>query len=84
MAEQEKNLFRIGDVVTLKMNPEFRAIIQYFGKPKGNGMDYESIKCLEKDHPFLWAHISRLEDDGKIQTLNVPVVHLRSSEEGGI
>ena len=80
MSEQENNVFRVGDVVTLKMNPEFRAIIQYFGKPKGNGMDYESIKCLEKDHPFLWAHISRLEDDGKIQTLNVPVVHLKSFE----
>lgn len=81
MPDQENNIFRVGDVVTLKLNPEFRAVIQYFCSPKGNYFDPSLGKSIENDSLFMWANLSRLDSDDKILTLQVPVVHLKLVEE---
>lgn len=82
MPDQENNVFRIGDVVTLKLNPEFRAVIQHFGTPFGNGsFKIEYGSWVKKDSPNAWSSLSRLDSDNKIITLQVPVVHLKLVEE---
>lgn len=81
MPDQENNVFRIGDVVTLKLKPEFRAVIQYFCKPRGSYFDVDPIKSVDKESYFSWVSLSSLDSDNKIHTLYVPVIHLKSIEE---
>ena len=81
MQDQENNVFRIGDVVTLKLNPEFRAVIQYFCSPKGNSFEVSFEKSIENDSLFMWANLSWLDSDNKILALQVPVIHLKHVEE---
>jgi hypothetical protein len=84
MSEQENNVFRVGDVVTLKLDPEFRAVIQYFCRDMGNGFTFESAQWIEKENVSLSAHLSFFDSDNKIQTRTIPIFHLKALPESNL
>jgi hypothetical protein len=84
MSEQENNVFRVGDVVTLKLDPEFRAVIQFLGRENGNTFEFASIDCVEEDDVFLSARLSFFDRDNKIQTRTIPIFHLKAVLESNL
>lgn len=81
MPNQNNLFFRVGDVVGLKLDPEFRAVIRFFLTPRSNYLGPSSDKAVHKDDSQLWANLSRLDPDFKVHDLSVPVIHLRFIED---
>jgi hypothetical protein len=81
MPNQNNLFFRVGDVVGLKLDPEFKAVIKYFLLPKGNYLEPTSNVSVRKDDSKIWANLSRLNPDFKVHDLSVPVIHLRFIED---
>lgn len=81
MAKEVSTLFTIGDVVTLKLNPEFRGVIESFLYPN-NGVHLPTeAKSVNNLHQSGFrARLSSLDADFKTEYIVVPILHLKFVE----
>jgi len=78
MAEVNNEILKIGDIVTLKLNPEFRGVILLF--VLANNQPYDGPGGLDKNTSGISASIGYLDGNGKQLYAQYPILHLRLVE----
>lgn len=78
MAEVNNEIFKIGDIVTLKLNPEFRGVILLF--VLANNQPYDGPDGKYKNASGISANIGYLDGNGKQLYAQYPILHLRLVE----
>lgn len=78
MAEVNNEILKIGDIVTLKLNPEFRGVIVLFRSEENNVMN--GVNELYKNITGFLADIGFFDENGKQIFVQYPLVHLRLVE----
>ena len=79
--KDEDKVFTSGDVVALKLSPEFRGVIQGLSAKVLNGcnnLPEQIVNCFGS--PNDWVRISTLDSDFKTQTIIAPILHLKHVE----
>ncbi len=80
MAKQESTVFKVGDVVSLKVQPEFRGGIENFweknfsGNLKGATISETGYDALEQKN--LWVDILHLDEKYVTKRITVSILHL--------
>ena len=78
MESKNEFAFSIGDVVSLKVNPETKGVIELFCTQSGS--TYKKTDATIVTSAFLdgyWAFVSILKPDYKTELITVPVSHLK-------
>jgi hypothetical protein len=78
MAKEVSTTFTVGDVVTLKLNPEFRGVVHSFYDANRFPTKSQSIDGLL--NPNIWVTLSILNSDFKTEYKTVPILHLKHKE----
>lgn len=80
MAKQESTVFKVGDVVSLKVQPEFRGVIENFweknfnGNFKGATISETGYDALEQKN--LWVDILQMDEKYVTKRITVSILHL--------
>ena len=81
MANQESIVFKVGDVVSLKVQPEFRGVIEIFFQKNNNsftGIIEGPVDAQQNSN--VWARISFLDVKYNTRDIVVPMLHLKFPE----
>jgi len=82
MAKQESTVFKVGDVVSLKVQPEFRGVIEAFLVSR-EGNSYKRITENEVDavvDKHIWVIVSHLVQNYDTKYATIPITHLKAVE----
>ena len=78
MTKEVSTIFTVGDVVTLKLNPEFRGVIEAFLAPTHGAHVESSHKIINNlQNSQFKARISFLDSNFKTEFVTVPILHLK-------
>lgn len=79
MAEVNNEILKIGDIVTLKLNPEFRGVILIFMTSNNQAIN-GSESGINKNTSGVFANVGCLDEHGKQIYATYSILHLRLVE----